>query len=61
MAGAVGGMLVAKVTGYLLEWTDGNYGPVFLLAGTAYFIALAIIHVLVPTIEPVRLDDSRHQ
>jgi ACS family hexuronate transporter-like MFS transporter len=56
MAGAVGGMLVAKVTGYLLEWTD-SYAPVFLLAGTAYFIALAIIHVLVPTIEPVRLDE----
>jgi ACS family hexuronate transporter-like MFS transporter len=58
MAGAVGGMLVAKATGYLLEWTDGNYEPVFLLAGTAYFIALAIIHLLLPTIEPVRLEDS---
>ena len=55
MAGAVGGMLVAKVTGYLLEWT-GSYAPVFLLAGTAYFIALAIIHALVPTLEPVRID-----
>jgi ACS family hexuronate transporter-like MFS transporter len=58
MAGAVGGMLVAKVTGYLLEWT-GSYAPVFLLAGTAYFLALAIIHVLVPRIERVRIDEPR--
>jgi ACS family hexuronate transporter-like MFS transporter len=57
MAGAVGGMLVAKVTGYLLEWT-GSYAPVFFIAGSAYFIALAIIHVLMPTIEPVRIDEE---
>jgi ACS family hexuronate transporter-like MFS transporter len=57
MAGAIGGMLVAKATGYLLEWT-GSYTPVFLIAGTAYFIALAIIHVLVPRLGPVRIDEA---
>ena len=57
MAGAIGGMLVAKATGYLLEWT-GSYTPVFLIAGTAYFIALAIIHALVPRLGPVHIDDS---
>lgn len=57
MAGAIGGMLVAKVTGYLLEWT-GSYTPVFLIAGTAYFIALAIIHALVPRLGPVQIDES---
>jgi MFS transporter, ACS family, aldohexuronate transporter len=54
MAGAVGGMLIAKLTGYLLEVT-GSYVPVFLMAAFAYLIALAIIHLLVPRLEPVRL------
>jgi ACS family hexuronate transporter-like MFS transporter len=56
MAGAVGGMLVAKATGYLLEWTN-SYAPVFFIAGSAYFIALGVIHVLMPKIEQVRIDD----
>jgi ACS family hexuronate transporter-like MFS transporter len=55
MAGAVGGMLVAKVTGYLLEWT-GSYFPVFLIASTAYLSALLVIHLLVPTIQPVDIE-----
>jgi ACS family hexuronate transporter-like MFS transporter len=54
MAGAVGGMLIAKLTGYLLQVT-GSYVPVFLMAAFAYLIALAIIHLLVPRLEPVRL------
>jgi ACS family hexuronate transporter-like MFS transporter len=54
MAGAVGGMLIAKLTGYLLE-TTGSYLPVFLIAGSAYLTALLIIHLLAPRLEPVRL------
>jgi ACS family hexuronate transporter-like MFS transporter len=54
MAGAIGGMLIAKLTGALLEWT-GSYVPVFLIAGSAYLIALAIVHVLVPRLEPAKL------
>jgi ACS family hexuronate transporter-like MFS transporter len=30
--------------------------PVFLIAASAYLIALAVIHVLVPRLEPARLD-----
>jgi ACS family hexuronate transporter-like MFS transporter len=55
MAGAVGGMLIAKVTGAVLELT-GSYVPVFLIAGTAYLAALAIVHLLVPRLEPARLE-----
>jgi ACS family hexuronate transporter-like MFS transporter len=55
MAGAIGGMLIAKTTGYLLEWT-GSYYPVFLIAGFAYLGALLVIHLLVPVIKPVRID-----
>lgn len=54
MAGAVGGMLIAKLTGALLEFT-GSYVPVFLIAGSAYLIALAIMHLLVPRLEPAEL------
>ena len=49
-AGAVGGMLMAKYVGHVLE-TVGSYVPVFLWAGSAYMIALAIIHLLVPRLE----------
>ena len=55
MAGAVGGMLIAKLTGYILQAT-GSYVPVFLIAASAYLIALAVIHALVPKLEPARLD-----
>jgi ACS family hexuronate transporter-like MFS transporter len=52
MAGAVGGMLIAKATGYLLQWT-GSYVAIFIVAASAYLLALGIIQVLVPNLEPV--------
>jgi len=54
MAGAISGMLIATAVGYLLQWT-GSYTPVFLLAGFAYLIALAVVHFLAPRLEPVTL------
>lgn len=57
MAGAFGGMLVAKLAGYVLEWT-GSYVPVFIVAGSAYLLALLVLHALAPRMEPavVQLD-----
>lgn len=55
MMGAVGGMLIAKLTAYLLEMT-GSYVPVFLIAGSAYLLALAVVHLLVPRLEPAKLN-----
>ena len=55
MAGAVGGMLMAKYAGYVLE-NVGSYTPIFLLIGSMYLIALAVIHVLVPRLDPARID-----
>jgi MFS transporter, ACS family, aldohexuronate transporter len=52
--GAVGGMLIAMFTGFLLQWT-GSYVPVFALAGSAYLAALLVIHLLVPKMEAARL------
>jgi len=53
MAGAVGGLLIAKLTGYILE-TTGSYLPVFLIAASTYLLALGVIHLLVPRLEPAR-------
>ncbi|AUX68906.1 MFS transporter [Porphyrobacter sp. HT-58-2] len=55
MAGAVGGMLMAKYAGYVLE-NVGSYTPIFLLIGSMYLIALAVIHVLVPRLDPARIE-----
>jgi ACS family hexuronate transporter-like MFS transporter len=53
--GAVGGMLIATLTGFLLQFT-GSYVPVFALAGSAYLAALLVIHLLVPKFEPANVD-----
>ncbi|HEY6642752.1 MFS transporter [Povalibacter sp.] len=52
--GAVGGMCIATFTGLLLE-TTGSYVPVFIMAGAAYLLALFIVHLLVPRLEPARI------
>jgi ACS family hexuronate transporter-like MFS transporter len=54
MTGAVGGMLIAKLTGYILQAT-GSYVPIFLIAAFAYVVALSIIHLLVPKLDPAPL------
>lgn len=53
-AGAIGGMLIATIVGHTLQWT-GSYMVPFLIAGSAYPMALACIHILSPRLEPVRL------
>ena len=54
MAGAVGGMLIAKLTGYILE-ASGSYVPIFLIAASTYLLALLVIHLLLPRLEPAPL------
>ncbi len=55
-AGAVGGMMIATFTGFLLE-TTGSYVPVFLMAGSAYLLALVVVHALAPRLQPALLDN----
>jgi ACS family hexuronate transporter-like MFS transporter len=55
MAGALGGSLFASVTGYVLQQTHSNYVPIFVLCGFTYLIALLIIHLLVPRLEPANV------
>ena len=50
MAGAIGGMLIATATGFILQLT-GSYLSLFVLAGVIYLIALFIFNLLVPEIK----------
>ncbi|MBZ5632527.1 MAG: MFS transporter [Acidobacteriia bacterium] len=52
--GAVAGMLIATFTGFLLQFT-GSYVPLFVMAGSAYLLALLVIQVLVPKLEPAHV------
>jgi ACS family hexuronate transporter-like MFS transporter len=56
MAGAVGGMLIATATGWLLQLT-GSYLAIFLVAGSTYLAALLVIHLLKPDLKPAELGD----
>lgn len=53
--GSLGGMLVASATGLILEKT-GSYLPVFIMAGSVYFVALGIIHLTSPRLARVNID-----
>jgi ACS family hexuronate transporter-like MFS transporter len=52
MAGAVGGMLIATIVGHVLQAT-GSYLVPFFIAGTAYLVALGVLHLIVPRLQPV--------
>lgn len=53
MFGSIGGMLIAKLAGYILEWT-GSYLPLFIIASSAYLVAVAGIHLLLPRLQPAQ-------
>jgi MFS transporter, ACS family, hexuronate transporter len=55
-AGGLGGILVAEFAGQVLNANPSFYLPMFIVAGVAYFVALGIIQLLAPKLEPVRLD-----
>jgi ACS family hexuronate transporter-like MFS transporter len=54
--GAVCSMCISAFTGFLLQFT-GSYVPVFIMAGSAYLIALLCIQVLAPRLEPARVEE----
>jgi ACS family hexuronate transporter-like MFS transporter len=56
MAGAVGGMFISMLVGAILQATGGSYQIVFAIAGLAYLAALLVIHLLVPRLEPAKLE-----
>ena len=53
--GAIGGMGMALFTGYILDSTGNNYSVLFAVAGSAYFLALAAVHLLSPRLARVEV------
>ncbi|MFN3511479.1 MAG: MFS transporter [Phenylobacterium sp.] len=54
MVGAIGGMAMAKYAGYVLDQI-GTYTPIFVVAGSAYLLALLVVHLLSPRMEPAKI------
>lgn len=52
LLGTIGGMGIAKMVGFVLQRT-GSYVPVFVIAGSAYLVALAFVQALAPRLEKV--------
>ena len=55
MGGAVGGILIARIVPDILERTNNNYFIPFAMAAVAYLLALLVIHLILPTLEPMKL------
>jgi ACS family hexuronate transporter-like MFS transporter len=53
--GAVSGMVIATVTGFILQFT-GSYVPIFAMAGSAYLLAWLFLQILVPDLTPARIE-----
>ena len=52
-----GGMLIALVVASILQAT-GSYILIFIIASSAYLIALLIIHLLAPRLAEADVDDA---
>ena len=56
--GGVGGMIMAKSTGLVLDATGGNYTLIFAACTTVYFLAVLAVHLLSPKLAPVRIESA---
>ena len=52
-AGGIGGMIMAKSTGLVLDATHGNYTLIFAACTVVYYLAVLAIHLLSPRLERV--------
>ncbi len=55
MAGAIGGVLFQQFVGQVVEKTHAFIIP-FAVAGLAYIFVLLVIHLMLPRLEPMKLD-----
>jgi ACS family hexuronate transporter-like MFS transporter len=55
-AGAMGGVIFQRLVGKLLEHDPTAYRYIFVFCGGIYIIALGLIHLIVPRLEPVHLE-----
>ena len=56
--GGVGGMIMAKSTGLVLDATGGNYTVIFAACTVTYFLAVLAIHLLSPKLAPVTVESD---
>lgn len=54
MLGGIGGMIMAKYAGFVLD-SIGTYTPIFVVAASAYLIALLVIHLISPRYEMAKV------
>lgn len=54
--GYLGYTLFGVLTGWILTATNKNYLPIFIICASAYLVALAIIHFLMPRLEPADVE-----
>lgn len=54
LLGTLSGMMLSKTVGYVLQRT-GSYVPIFVIAGSAYLIALGCVQLLAPRLKRVEL------
>jgi ACS family hexuronate transporter-like MFS transporter len=55
-AGAIGGMLMAWLTGQVLHNT-GSYAPILTAAAVIYMVAVLVIHGLTPRLAQVKISE----
>lgn len=51
--GGVGGIVMAQYAGRVLDQL-GTYTPIFVVAGSVYLVAVLVIHLLTPKLEPAK-------
>ncbi len=57
MVAALGAMFMSKFVGFVLDATH-SYAILFGIASCAYFVALGILHLILPQLEPMKLKSS---
>jgi ACS family hexuronate transporter-like MFS transporter len=55
-AGAMGGVIFQRLVGILLQHDPTAYRYIFIFCGVIYVVALGVIQLIVPRLEPVHLD-----
>ncbi|MFC2126096.1 MFS transporter [Bacteroidota bacterium] len=53
--GAIGGAMAASIIGWVLEFTN-SYFIILSIAGFSYLLALLILKMMIPKIEPIKLE-----
>lgn len=56
-AGAMGGFIMNLGAGWLKQHT-GSYSVMFIIAGCAYLVALLVIHLLAPKLQPAEIEGA---